>query len=231
MVVYIRYRDLFTLPDALLMTMNEPKQHLLYSYRRCPYAMRARMSLIVAKIPCSVIDVDFKNKPEHLLQISPKGTVPVLQTIDGEVLEESLDIVKWALGHNDPEQWLNIDTGEAFGLIAQNDDGFKTALDRYKYPNRYPDEDCTGARDQAEKFLSLLNDRLSEGRFLMGNQLSVADITIFPFVRQFANVDRQWFDNQTQWPHLQVWLKERLESALFLQVMEKQKEQPYNLLQ
>lgn len=210
--------------------MSESKQHLLYSYRRCPYAMRARMSLVTARIPCSVIEVDFKNKPEHLLQISPKGTVPVLQTIEGEVLEESLDIVKWALGHNDPESWLNIDTGDAFALIAQNDGDFKRALDRYKYPNRYPDEDCSGAREQAGEFLSLLNDRLEDQAFLMGGQLSVADIAIFPFVRQFANVDREWFDHQTQWSNLQAWLKERLESELFLRVMEKQKEQPYNLL-
>ena len=202
---------------------------LLYSFRRCPYAMRARMALVSAGVQCDVIEVDFKDKPDHLLEISPKGTVPVLQTIDGQVIEESLDVMRWALSNSDPEGWLDCDLDDAFDLINYNDGDFKKALDRYKYPNRYPDEDCSGARNMGEVFLTQLNERLNAHNYLMGDNLTITDVAIFPFIRQFANTDREWFDALDLKP-LQGWLQQRLESELFQKIVKKQKEDRYLLI-
>lgn len=200
--------------------------HILYSYRRCPYAMRARMALVQANIQCDVHEINFKDKPAHMLEISPKGTVPVFSTLDGDVIDESLDIMHWALKQNDPNAWLHQD---AASLIEENDGSFKGALDRYKYANRFPDEDCSDAREQGLIFLQKLNERLSSQKQLIGDQITMADIAIFPFVRQFANVDRSWFDALDLRP-LQKWLKEHLDSDLFLSVFKKQKDTPYSLL-
>lgn len=200
--------------------------HLLYSYRRCPYAMRARMALIFANIQCDVMEIDFKNKPQAMLDISPKGTVPVLQTTEGNVIDESLDIMHWALNQNDPNGLLQDGANE---LIAQNDGPFKAALDRYKYPNRFPDEDCSHARDTALEFIESLDDRLKSMPQLLGDTISVADIAIFPFIRQFANVDKKWFD-KLPYEAVQNWLNNHLESPLFTKVIQKQKANPYPLL-
>lgn len=200
--------------------------HLLYSYRRCPYAMRARMALVSAKIQCEVHEIDFKNKPAHMIEISPKGTVPVLQTAQGRVIEESLDIVYWALNQNDSENLLQ---EGARDLIAENDGAFKSALDRYKYPNRFPEEDCSNARDKAESFLRELNDILQNQSCLLGHRLRAADICIFPFIRQCANVDSEWFD-ALPYKSLHHWLEQQITSDLFLHVFQKQKENPYLLI-
>lgn len=202
---------------------------LLYSYRRCPYAMRARMALASANIQCDVHEVDLKDKPAHMLQISPKGTVPVLQVSDGHILEESLDIVFWALDKDNPLELLNCDLDQAKELIAANDGAFKGALDRYKYPSRFPDEDCSRAREQGVTFLKHLNDKISKGGQLIGGSVSVADICIFPFIRQFANVDHAWFDALALAP-LQKWLSDHLKSDLFQHVIKKHKESSYLLL-
>lgn len=199
--------------------------HTLYSYRRCPYAMRARMALVSAKIQCRVYDIDFKDKPEAMLKASPKGTVPVL-IFDGQVIDESLDIVNWALSQNDPEGWSVEDTE---GLIHENDGPFKAALDRYKYPNRFPDEDCSNAQEQGLEFLKKMNGRLEKAPYLNGNQKTIIDICIFPFIRQFANVNQGWFENLDLKP-LQNWLAHNLESEIFLHVMKKHKNSPYDLL-
>lgn len=202
---------------------------LLYSYRRCPYAMRARMALVAAKIQCQVQEIDFKNKPAAMLAISPKGTVPVLQRLQEQVIEESLDIVFWALQQHDPEGFLTCDIAMAKNLIAENDGGFKKALDRYKYSNRFPDEDCTQARDNGLEFLQKLEDILILQKNLIGQTISVADICIFPFVRQFVNVDKDWF-NAHSFPYLKVWLASHIHGDLFIHIMKKYKQSAYMLL-
>ncbi len=202
---------------------------LLYSFRRCPYAMRARMALVVAAVQCNVVEVEFKNKPAHLLEISPKGTVPVLQTLEEGIIDESLDVMRWALSRSDPHGWMNCNLDEAFGLISYNDGSFKKALDRYKYPNRYPDENCSNARDIGEQFLMQLNDSLKRTQYLMGDSITIVDIAIFPFIRQFANADREWFDALDIEP-LQNWLNNLLNSDIFVQVMKKREEEGYLLL-
>lgn len=202
---------------------------VLYSFRRCPYAMRARLALAVSKQPHELREVVLRNKPADMLAASPKGTVPVLVLPGGEVIEESLDIMRWALTRNDPEQWLSppqASQQEMNALIAANDGDFKRQLDRYKYPNRYPQEsegDAAGFalkhRGEAALWLAQLDDRLVSG-WLLGTQASLADMAILPFVRQFAHTDADWFAAQP-WPRLQGWLSAFEASALFAGVMQK----------
>jgi len=193
---------------------------ILYSFRRCPYAMRGRMSLYKAGFIIELREIELKNKPEQMLKISPKGTVPVLVLPDGTIIDESLDIMKWALGENDPDGWLNADETEMRFLIERNDNKFKQALDHYKYPGRYPDEDCTGARDVCTEILNDLNNRLKKHQQILHNNTSMADIALFPFIRQCAFVDKEWFNNLPV-PHLQKWLQEHLESTVFRAIMMK----------
>jgi glutathione S-transferase len=206
-----------------------PALPILYSFRRCPYAMRARLALAVSKQPHELREVVLKNKPADMLAASPKGTVPVLVLPGGEVIEESLDIMRWALARNDPAQWLSppqASQQEMDALIAANDGDFKRHLDRYKYPNRYPLEsegDATGFalqhRSEATRWLAQLNNRLASG-WLMGSQASLADMAILPFIRQFAHTDADWFAAQP-WPRLQGWLAAFEGSALYSGVMGK----------
>lgn len=197
--------------------MTDP---VLYSFRRCPYAMRARMALYSSGIRCELREVVLKDKPSSMLEISPKGTVPVLLTPDNTAIDESLDIMVWALVQNDPESWLEADKNLVQGLIEHNDDIFKKNLDRYKYPNRYPDEDCMDSKEHGVKTLHSLEKRLTQNTYLLGNKPCLADIAIFPFIRQFAHVDKDWFYNQSL-PKLQNWLINFLESPLFLSAMKK----------
>lgn len=193
---------------------------LLYSYRRCPYAMRARMALSYAGIAYQLHDISLKDKPAGLLAVSPKGTVPVLVLPDGRVLEQSLDIMHWALQQHDPSRWLDIDRDNSQALISENDGAFKQALDKYKYASRFPEQSAASYRSQAEVFLCKLEQALQEWPFLSGAHLSLTDVAIFPFIRQFAAVDADWFAQAT-YPKLQAWLQARLESSLFLGVMSK----------
>ena len=193
---------------------------LLYSYRRCPYAMRARMALSYAGIAYQLHDISLKDKPAGLLAVSPKGTVPVLVLPDGRVLEQSLDIMHWALQQHDPSRWLDIDRDNSQALISENDGAFKQALDKYKYASRFPEQSAASYRRQAEVFLCKLEQALQERPFLSGAHLSLTDVAIFPFIRQFAAVDADWFAQAT-YPKLQAWLQARLESSLFLGVMSK----------
>ena len=195
-----------------------PNNHL-YSFRRCPYAMRARMALVYAHIKVKIQDIDLKNKPTEMLEQSPKGSVPVLILKNGTVIDESLDIMIWALRQHDPENWLS-NLSENREIIYQNDYYFKHALDRYKYPNRYPDEDCSYTRSDACKILIQLNERLETQPFLSNNHITLADIAVFPFIRQFAHVDREWFYNQS-WKPLISWLDNHLSSQLFEKIMDK----------
>ncbi len=193
---------------------------ILYSYRRCPYAMRARMALWAAQVQLEVREVSLRDKPAHLLQISPKGTVPVLQLPDGTVLEQSLDIMQWALAQHDPKGWLHADREAVNHFISINDGDFKKALDRYKYPERYPEQPQVFYRQEGEQFLQLLEAALQQHRFVLGESASMADVAIFPFIRQFAAVDAEWFAGSV-YPRLRSWLEGWLESTLFAEIMQK----------
>lgn len=198
---------------------------LLYSFRRCPYAMRARLGLLFAKQPVMLREVVLKNKPKTMLALSPKGTVPVLALLnkDGslkQVIEESLEIIEWALSQHDPEGLLNIDLLNANTLIEQNDNQFKHSLNRYKYAERYPEFSQLEYRQQGELFLQQLENLLAKTPYLLGEKISIADIAIMPFVRQFAHVDREVF-YRLPYPNLQLWLRNWLENPIFKQVMVK----------
>ncbi|MEZ5689546.1 MAG: glutathione S-transferase [Caenibius sp.] len=189
---------------------------ILYSFRRCPYAMRARMALHVSKTPLEHREILLRDKPPEMLDVSPKGTVPVLVCPDGSVIEQSIDIMRWALGRNDPENWL---AGEDTALIAANDGPFKHHLDRYKYSTRH-DTDPAEHRAACVAILETLEERLAAAPFLSGETRGLTDAAIMPFVRQFAHADREWFAAQPL-PHVQRWLHAWLESDLFIAVMVK----------
>ncbi|MEM1037021.1 MAG: glutathione S-transferase [Pseudomonadota bacterium] len=193
---------------------------ILYSFRRCPYAMRARLALNVAGIRYRLREVVLREKPEAMLAISPKGTVPVLHLPDGTVLEESREVMAWALAQNDPASWLDVDPVEAETFIDDCDGPFKHALDRYKYPNRYGLNDGFEHRALGQVFLERINDRLETDAYLFGAEMRYADAAIFPFIRQFANADREWFDVQP-YSRLQRWLEGHLESERFARIMVK----------
>lgn len=193
---------------------------VLYSYRRCPYAMRARMALRYADIKVEICEISLRQKPAHMLQVSPKGTVPVLVLDDGTVIDQSLDIMCWALSLSDRDGWLLADSAQTAALIAENDGSFKQHLDRYKYADRFPEQPVEFYRAQGEIFLERLDSLLTSNKFLLGMHISLADIAIFPFIRQFAAVDADWFDN-SRYHYLQNWLKLMVSSALFCAVMEK----------
>ena len=223
--------------------MIEAAQPILYSFRRCPYAIRARLALAASGQTYEHREVVLGDKPPELLGASPKGTVPVLVLPEGRVIDESLDIMLWALGRHDPQQWLGLhastappqramasgELGDRLALIAQCDGPFKLALDAYKYPQKqhphpaktfHPAEFQTHARQQASGFIDGLNQRLERGACLFGPQLSLADAAVVPFVRQFAGVQPEWFA-QAPWPALRAWLHRITASALFVRVMQK----------
>jgi glutathione S-transferase len=183
---------------------------VLYSFRRCPYAMRARMSLVRAGFQVELREVVLRDRPEHMMAISPKGTVPVLLLPDGTVIEESLEIMQHVLGwelSEEETQW-----------VERNDEEFKFHLDRYKYPNRYEGVNETEHRAFASSYLNDLNVRLAE-QPAISTALSDA---LFPFVRQFANHDRAWFDAQP-WDEIHAWLDRCLDSDGFERCMKKEK--------
>jgi glutathione S-transferase len=195
----------------------------LFSFRRCPYAMRARIALGYCGVPVTTVEVSLKAKPVEMLERSPKGTVPVL-VLQDRVLEQSLDIMHWALAQHDPDDWSLAGNDEAQRLIAElieeNDSRFKLDLDRYKYSVRYPEYPQEAYRSQGEHFLRRLDDLLASRAFLIADRLTLADIAIAPFIRQFCSVDADWFW-QSPYPHLQRWLRRFLESELFVAAMAK----------
>lgn len=196
----------------------------LYSFRRCPYAMRARLALAVSGQRCALREIVLRDKPAEMIALSPKASVPVLHLTDGGVLEESLDIMLWALRRNDPAQWLEPQDGtlpEMTALIAESDGPFKHHLDRYKYAVRYEEgTDPLHHRAEGMTFLGALNERLARHGQLFGERPALADYALFPFVRQFANTDRAWFDAQ-RLKAVQAWLAGHLDSTLFQSVMQK----------
>lgn len=199
---------------------------VLYSYRRCPYAMRARMALWCAEIAVDLREISLRDKPPEMLAISPKGTVPVLRCADGHVIDQSLDIMRWALQQNDPQGWLRwAAESEGFArqesLILCNDTTFKYWLDRYKYAERYPEFDQAYYRQQALSCqLDVLEQHLSQSAFLGGEMADLSDVALFPFVRQFAAVDAGWFD-ASPYPATRQWLRGWIENDLFKKIMAK----------
>jgi glutathione S-transferase len=195
----------------------------LYSFRRCPYAMRARMALRYAGVAVDIVEVSLKAKPPEMLALSSKGTVPVLG-VEGRVIEESLDIMRWALAQNDPHDWLLRDDpqgqSQIAALIEENDQVFKVHLNRYKYAERYPEQPMEAYRAEGEVFLRTLDELLERRGYLLADHPSLADVALMPFIRQFAHVDREWFA-QTPYRHLQAWLQQFLESELFTSIMKK----------
>lgn len=193
---------------------------ILYSYRRCPYAMRARMALKYAGIDVDIREISFRDKPKHLIAISPKATVPVLMLADGQVIDESLDIIYWALNQRDEDGWLDIELEAAKCLITENDSRFKKALDAYKYADRHPEKTQAEHRAEGEVFLYELENLLTLNLGLFGKLPTLADIAIFPFVRQFKGVDSDWFVI-APYPKINAWLTSLVESDLFISIMKK----------
>ncbi len=195
---------------------------VLYTFRRCPYAIRARMALRYAGVEVEQREVSLRDKPPSLRAISAKATVPVLQLPNGEVIDQSLEIMSWALRQADPDGWLAAgDEDEAVRWISLNDEAFKPLLDRYKYAERYPEFSRAEHRELAlDGFVRQLDQRLQDGPYLLGCRISWADVAIFPFVRQFAVVDKAWFDG-VPLTALQTWLGAWLSSSLFAAVMQK----------
>jgi len=201
-----------------------PDAPVLYSFRRCPYAMRARLALLASGIRCEMREIALSQKPESMLSVSPKGTVPVLVLKD-RVLEQSLDIMSWALSQSDPHHWstlgLTIEE-KAQALVKRCDEEFKYHLDRYKYPNRYDLPAGTLHRTSGSDFLNQLNGQLQQSKNLIGDHWTWVDAAIAPFVRQFARTDRNWFDAQA-WQPLQNWLNNFEASEAYAVVMHKYK--------
>ena len=193
------------------------KLPILYSFRRCPYAIRTRMALLYSGIAVELREIVLRDKPASMLEYSSKGTVPVLVLTDGEVIEESRDVINWSLSIHDPDQWK---TEDLSNLIDENDFVFKQHLDQYKYADRHFDHPAEHYRDQCEFFLQKLETRLVKHDFLLGDRITDTDVSIFPFIRQFAFVDKTWFD-QSPYPRLQKWLYNFLQSDMFQTVMRK----------
>lgn len=187
---------------------------ILYSFRRCPFAMRARMALLVSGQTVELREILLRAKPEAMLDASPKGTVPVLVLPDGAVINQSLDIMRWALARHDPERWLQ---GDDHVLIKAFDGPFKHHLDRYKYPKRHG-SDPIEHRTAGLEHLQALEQRLAASAFLCGASRTLADIALFPFIRQFAATDQPWFDAQPL-PQVQAWLAGLIASDLFVTAM------------
>jgi glutathione S-transferase len=187
--------------------------------------MRARLGILFADLEVELREIVLKNKPPQMLAISPKGTVPVLELVEDDngkwpVIEESREILEWALQQNDPQGLLNVDLTRANALMERNDTEFKHWLDRYKYADRHPELSQLEYLQKGEVFLQELENLLASSRYLLGGTISIADIGILPFVRQFAHVDRETFYN-LPYPNLQQWLREWLEHPTFKQVMVK----------
>lgn len=208
---------MMTLPDLPI----PPKRPILYSFRRCPYAMRARLALLASGIQVELREVVLRNKPPDMLVASPKGTVPVLVLPNGEVIDQSLDVMLWALQQNDPAHWLPADRARldaGMALLARCDGEFKHHLDRYKYPQRFADADSASSQAVCGAFAQEVEAKLAQNKYLFDSKLSIFDAGCMPFIRQFSRVDAVWFAAQP-WPYLQAWLAGFEASDAFQQVM------------
>lgn len=198
-------------------------QAILWSFRRCPYAMRARLAIKASGIKVGLREILLREKPSPFLAASAKGTVPVLVLPDGTVIDESLDVMFWALRQADPEGWLGVyerDTQACEAHLAALDHEFKAHLDRYKYATRFPDQDGTEHRAKGAEFLMQWNEILHQQSALSGDRLGLLDYATLPFVRQFRIASPSWFDAQ-DWPALHHWLQAFLASERFVSIMHK----------
>jgi len=206
---------------------NNARLPILYSLRNCPYAMRARIAIFKSQRAVQLRDLVLSDKPEEMLTVSPKGTVPVVVLADNTVLEESLDIMLWALNRSDPNDLLlshsttnkNI-LDEILALIQQFDDEFKTCLEQYKCAKRYREDNVEQCRQVCEVYISDLEQRLTQHRYLLSDHESLTDIALMPFIRQFSRVERQWY-LQSPYPKVKQWLNSYLQSPMFTKVMAK----------
>ena len=192
---------------------------VLYTFRRCPYAIRARMALSYSKIKVELKEISLSNRPSELYAVSPKGTVPVLCINNTTVIDESLDIMKWALMQNDPNLWISYNKRMQFDIIEENDNEFKYWLDRYKYFDRFPENNIDYYRAKCGIYLKKLNQLLECNPYLLTNKLLFVDVAIVPFIRQCANVDKYWFKDT--YANIANWLNNIIESNLFVSVMDK----------
>ncbi|MGF1701153.1 glutathione S-transferase [Photobacterium makurazakiensis] len=195
---------------------------ILYSLRRCPYAMRARMGLLLAKQPVMLRDIVTRNKPYELLAASPKGTVPVIVLNNSQVIDQSLDIMLWALNLNDPQNLLrnnlpNI-ADDILMLVRKNDSQFIPLLEQYRASARYHNDDLEQRRQDCEVLIAPLEARLSNHSYLFGDSPSLADYALMPFISQFARVEKKWFV-QSEYKNIAKWLKSHYESTLYTKVM------------
>ena len=200
--------------------MNHP---ILYTFRRCPYAMRARLAIQASRIIVEIREVKLQNKPIELLHLSPKGTVPVLQVSNEHLIEESIDIMEWALEINDPFNWLPNDfhiKNQMNCFLKKLDKEFKVNLDKYKYTNKFERQNPIHYRDKNLIVLTELNHKLETSKGINSEHLSYIDYATFPFIRQFRNVDPIWFDSM-KLPFLKIWLYDLMNSDEFSSVMEK----------
>ena len=194
---------------------------ILYSFRRCPYAMRARMAIHISGQKCELREVLLRDKPPSMLEYSAKGTVPVLILQDGKVIDESLDVIDWALNLNDPDNWQRSkDTEKTKELIKINDGEFKYHLDRYKYSKRYDNEDPEFHKKKCLKFIESINNELNNSKYIFDDNISYADIVLLPFIRQFRIADMEWFD-ALPYDNLKNWLSGFLDSTLLNSIMKK----------
>ena len=204
--------------DSMPILSNAP---ILWSFRRCPFAMRARLAVAASGQIVQLREILLRDKPAAFLETSAKGTVPVLDLRDGTVIEESRDIMMWALGASDPDGWLDIShkqPDEVKKFLDNVDGPFKHDLDRYKYASRYDVSAALQHRENGARLLAVLNRSLGSTGALSGSRLGFVDFAILPFIRQFRIADPDWFDSQP-WPYLHRWLQEFLRSTTFLRVM------------
>ena len=194
---------------------------ILYSFRRCPYAMRARMAIHISSQKCEIREVLLRDKPPSMLEYSSKGTVPVLVLQSGEVIDESLDVIDWALNLNDPDNWQRSKNNEKTKeLIKINDGEFKYHLDRYKYSKRYDNEDPEFHRKKCLSFIEKVNSELQNSKYIFDDAISYIDISLLPFIRQFRIADNEWFD-ELPYENVKSWLSNFLNSELLKSIMSK----------
>ncbi|KGJ92459.1 glutathione S-transferase [Thalassotalea sp. ND16A] len=193
---------------------------VLYSLRNCPFAMRARLAIYKSKQPIELRDVVLNNKPQQMLTASPKGTVPILVLASEQVIDESLEVMLWALNESDPDDLLHSGCAEILTLIEQFDEPFKTCLEQYKCAKRYHESNLTECRQACEVYIKDLEQRLTEHAYIIDEKESLADIALLPFIRQFAKIERQWY-LQSPYPNVKRWLNRYLQSPMFTKVMAK----------
>lgn len=190
---------------------------ILYSLRHCPFAMRARLAIFKSQKAVELRDVKLTNKPVSMLVASPKGTVPILVVSSQHIIEESIDVMLWVLQQNDPDNMLD-ELATAMTFIQRYDREFKPCIEAYKCAKRYHETNLEECRRACEVFIQDLELRLSQHAYVLGEQESIADLAILPFIRQFAKVERPWYV-QSSYTHVKRWLNSYLQSAMFNKIM------------